>query len=424
MTSLNLLIAKRFGGVRPGLDLLGIEKAAVPVTVVTADVLAQEVKPLPLLDEFVLRLVKAEVGGASEIAAFLGLDQRLVDAAVADHYRESVLSFGPEPGRLALTGRGRRLADELESIRPIQRSFKVAFDRLTWSVADYDGRDLLNKRSALAEGCLLLPAQRTTRIKTADITSAAVNSILRPSGRQVSIDVLDVIDVAPSTHRYMPVDVLIYGDPNRGDVETAVIVDGDPSEDHDVALAKLGGAASLDFRIEPSAPAAALPPHLEGERMPRVLGSPLDIGTPGVREIQLFDHQVVLMTALEKARERLLISADLAVPSVVDSEFFARLEQRLRARVRVDLILAASGKEVDAELDRLAGRYRKWLRVHRPEEVDSNTLLYDGVWAVSEFPWLSFRGAGKPFRDYTGTVVTDSAEADQEYVRQLAPFAS
>ncbi len=423
MTSLNLLIAKRFGGVRPGLDLLGIEKAAVPVTVVTADVLAQEVKPLPLLDEFVLRLVKADVGGAGEIAAFLGLDPKLVDAAVADHYREGVLSFGPGPGQLALTARGRRLADELESIRPIQRSFKVAFDRLTWSVADYESRDLLNKRAALAEGCLLLPAQRTTRIKTADITSAAVNSILRPPGRHASIDVLDVIDVAPSTHRYMPVDVLVYGDPNRGDVETAVIVDGDASEDHDVALAKLGGAESLDFRIESAEPAIALPPHLEQEKVPRALGSPLEVGSPGVRGIQLFDHQIVLMTALEKAKDRLLIATDLAVPSVVDSEFFARLEQRLRARVRVDFVLAATGRGIDAELERLIGRYRKWLRVHRPEELSENTLIYDGVWAVSDFPWLSFRGAGKPFRDYEGTVVTDPVEADQEYARQLVPFA-
>jgi hypothetical protein len=37
----------------------------------------------------------------------------------------------------------------------------------------------------------------------------------------------------------MPADVLVYGDADRGEVETAVVVDGDHSEPHDAALNKL-----------------------------------------------------------------------------------------------------------------------------------------------------------------------------------------
>jgi hypothetical protein len=57
---------------------------------------------------------------------------------------------------------------------------------------------------------------------------------------------------------------------------------------------------------------------------------------------------------------------------VADGTFIARLEQRLRARVQVDLV-------------------------------------------VSDFPWLSFRGAERPFRDISGTVLAIPEEVDREY---------
>jgi hypothetical protein len=402
------------------MDLLGIEKGAVPVTVVATDVLAQEVKPLPLLDEFVLRLLKANVRQAAEIAAFLGLDQKLVDAAVADHYREGALFLGP--GQLTLSARGKRLADDLESVRPIQKNIKVVFDRLTWSVAAYDSRDLVTKGVVLADGRLLLPAQRTTRIKSSDITPVAVNSFLRQPGRAVSIDVLDVIDVAPTTHRYMPVDVLVYGDQERGEVETAVVIDGDHSEKHDSVLGMLGGVEKLNFRVEPAGPHAALPPHLEEDRVYPAQRAPLEENSPRVRGINLFEHQLVLMTALESASDRILIAADLATRSVVDANFLSRLDQRLRARVQLDLIVSQCDTETEAALNRLARRYRSRMRLHRPESDAPNTLVFDGNWIVSDFPWLSYRGAGRPFRDYEGTVVAVSEEADREYTTLLSPF--
>ncbi|WP_133854336.1 hypothetical protein [Labedaea rhizosphaerae] len=418
-----MLLTKRFSGDRPGLDLLGIEKAAVPVTVVATEVLAQEIKPLPLLDEFVLRLLKADVGGATDIAAFLGLDQELVDAVVADHFREGALVIGPGQGVLTLTARGRKLADELESIRPIQKNFKIAFDRLTWSVADYEPRDLVTKSVAVAEGCVLLPAQRTTRIKAPDITPAAVNSILKRNdrGRGGSIDVLDVIDVAPSMHRYLVVNLLIYGDQDRGEVETAIVVDGDHSDVHNTALGTLGGTDKLGFTVASAVPHTLLPAHLEAERVCPAPGALFDENSPRVRGIQLVEHQVALMAALETATERLLISTDQATSSVVDSNFLAKLEQRLRARVRVDLVFSKCGREAQAELDRLARRYRRF-KLHRPEDGATNTLVFDGNWIVSDFPWLSFRGAGLPFRDYQGTVVTVPDDTERAYAEGLAPF--
>ncbi|MGO1053081.1 hypothetical protein [Crossiella sp. CA198] len=422
MPSSDLLLAKRFGDDRPGLDLLGVEKAAVPVTVVAADILAQEIKSLPLLDEFVLRLVKADVGGVAEIAAFLGLDRRLVDIAVADQHRNGDLLVGPGAEWLKLTDRGRRLADDLESITPVRKNVKIVFDRVTWSVADYENRDLITKAAAQAEGCVLLSALHTTRIKTTDITPAAVNSILKSSGRRASLDVLDITAVTPSTHRYMPAEILIYGDADRGEVETAVVVDGDHSEPHDAALSRLGGDVKLAFTVEPVQAHVPLTPALEAERVYPAPGGPLNENGPRVRGIRHFEHQLVLMSALETAINRILIATDMATRSVVDGTFIARLEQRLRARVQVDLILSRPSKDIDEELDRLARRHRG-LRVHRPDSGDLNTLIFDGFWVASDFPWLSFRGAGRPFRDCSGTVLAIPEEVDREHAALLSRYA-
>lgn len=410
-----LMLARRFSGERPGLELLGVEKAAVPVTVVAVDVLAQEVKALPLLDEFVLRLVKASVSNVAEIAAFLGLEQKLVDVTVADHYRQGVLSFDTGAGRMMLTGRGRRLAEDLESVRPVQRSFKVVFDRLTWSVADYESRSLMTKRTAVADGYLLLPAQRTTRIKTPDITPTAVNSILRQPGRRSSIDVLDVTDVMPSTHRYMPVDVLVYGDPDRGEVETAVVVDGDPSLEHESVLNSLGGASTLDFRVESPRSLAPFPGHLMASRVEANAGPLTEDNTHTVREVKLFDHQLILLMALDKAVDRILIATDRMTNSVVDSNFIGKLERRLRARVQVDIVLVRMDRDVGLELVKLAGRYKNRLRIHEVENFQSNVLIYDSYWVISDFPWLSFRGSDAAFRDCPGTLVTIPEEVDREF---------
>ncbi|UUV32959.1 hypothetical protein NQK81_05760 [Amycolatopsis roodepoortensis] len=409
------LLTKRFSGDRPGLALLGIEKAAVPVTVISTDVLAQEVKQLPLLDEFVLRLLNVGVGDSEEMAAFLGLDHDLVEAAVADQYREGAVAFGDHPGELALTVRGKQLAVEHESVRPIRKTFKVVFDRLTWSVATYENRELINKAVAVAEGRILLPGQHTTRIKREDVSPAAVNSILRSPGRGASIDVLDVIDVTPSTYKYMPVDVLVYGDPESGDVETAVVVDGDQSDKHESVLNKLGGMEKIGFSVERSEPRPGLPRHLEMQRVYPAQGGPLEENSPRVCGIGLLDHPLVLTAALQTAGSRLLIATGRAVCSVVDATFLSRLEQRLRSHVEVTLVVPECDEVTDAALNRLAQRGRNRLTLYRPEENPRNLLVYDSYWVESDFPWLSYRGAGRPFRDYEGSVVAVPDEVDQVY---------
>lgn len=428
MSDPDTLLARRFAGERPGFDLLGIEHVAVPVTVVGVEVLAQERKALPLLDEFVLRAVKSSVVIPDEIAALLGVDSALVKTTAADLLRDGSLNYGQAPGSLALTFRGRRTAEEFESIKPVQREIRVTFDRLTWSVADYRPYHLISKKDARALGMTLLPAQRTTRVKSVDLNAAALNFLLRSPGRsKESFEVLDVLEVSPSMYRYMPARLLLFSDQARGEVQAAVTVDGDLSAAHEVALAALGGPKMLNVEADVPADRPLLPQHLEVRRAPSAgVRANAQSETPqqnvDVRGVDQFEHHQLLLLALETARDRLLIISDSITRSVVDREFIGRLKNRLRRRVQVHFVLP---KECLADLDEsdllndlkreqrlFSGRFH----LHAAESELPNTLIFDGNWVASQFPWLSFRGRRhRAYRAYEGSLVTVVADVDKIY---------
>ena len=107
-------IRRRFGNHRPGLELLGLVEAALPVTTLRVDVLAQERKPLPLLDEFVLQFVREGVPTSMGLAAILGLEREQVLNAAADQISEGNLRRAGQAGPHA---QGLEVARDLAAVR-------------------------------------------------------------------------------------------------------------------------------------------------------------------------------------------------------------------------------------------------------------------------------------------------------------------
>ena len=135
------LLALRFQSTRPGLELVTIIDAGLPVAMVTADVLAQDRKPLPLLEEFVLRLVGADVTTEEGITGFLGLPKAMVTQTIADHFSHDNLTYStaglgaPSAQQpLRLTSRGAHTARELASITPQDLSLPLVYDQLLCKV--------------------------------------------------------------------------------------------------------------------------------------------------------------------------------------------------------------------------------------------------------------------------------------------------
>lgn len=439
-------IRRRFGDHRPGLQLISVVDAALPVTMLRVDVLAQERKPLPLLEEFVLRFVHAGVHEIDEIAALLGLRRDQVVTTVVAQISSNNLTRARN-GQLALTTLGREAARNLAAVQPVLTQLNVPFDRLVWNAQDYPRSSLIKKRDVQETGLEILPAKKTSRVDLHDLAVEHFNKLVESrDDRTRQVEVLRVRKIASQNlHLYMPAQLLVYGDPDSGEVELGLCVDGDLQPAHGLELAAADAVTKLGISVARPEPRPALAPELEQQRvaieqveMIRVSGEqaakgdeepadklPQRVEDIAVRSVDVHEHPQLLNKALNGARKRLLIIAPWVKGGVVNTDFVAALERRLRAGVEVHIGHGYgpddSGSDDFAlrKLNNLAARYDK-LRVVRLQNTHAKILISDDLWVTTSFNWLSFKGdPNRTYRMEEGTLIQIQSEVDKAFQRYI-----
>ncbi|MFI9786087.1 hypothetical protein ACIHEI_21700 [Kitasatospora sp. NPDC051984] len=446
------LLAVRFHNARPGLELITIIDAALPVTPVTVAVEAQERKQLPLLDEFVLRLVSANIRTPESIGGILGLETSMVAKAVSDQFSHDHLVYGrPQPGTkphqypLRLTGKGQRAANELTVTRPQRSDMPFIWDRLLRKVRPYDRQSVITKRRATEDDLLLLPAVENTEIQPGDLSLAELNLLLKDREDQREILAVRRVTQTPAP-RFIPAKVLVYADEDRTDLQLGVVVDGELSHPHEIALLNHGGAQALGINVEPAPPRPTLTADLERIRVPlaevtrqradaaaHMRATPLSAAPhqpepvqDEIRAISVFEHPDLLDEALTSARRRILLISPWVKRKIITTDFLSKLEGRLRAKVSVDIAYGYSSDESESDHDairrltNLADRYPQHFHFSRLKSTHAKVLLFDDVWITTSFNWLSFKGdRNRTFRSEEGTLVRGRASADEHYQRYL-----
>lgn len=439
------MIRRRFGDHRPGLQLISVVDAAVPVTMLRVDVLAQERKPLPLLEEFILRFVHVGVREIDEIAALLGLERDQVVSTVADQISSNNLTRASN-GRLDLTTLGLEAARNLAAVQPVLTQLNVPFDRLVWNAQDYSRAGLIKKRDAQEAGLEILPAKKSSRVDLNDLPVERFNELVESrDDRARQVEVLRVRKIASQNlHLYMPAQLLVYGDPESGEVELGICVDGDLQPTHGLELAAADAVVKLGISVGRPEPRPTLTPELEeqrvasdqvelfraaGEQAPKDEEEPADkakrVEDIAVRSVDVHEHPQLLAKALNGAKKRLLIIAPWVKGGVVNTEFVAALERRLRAGVEVHIGHGYgpddSGSDDFAlrKLTNLAARYDK-LRVVRLKNTHAKILIFDDMWITTSFNWLSFRGdPNRTYRMEEGTLVQIQSEVEKAFERYI-----
>lgn len=443
-------IRRRFGNYRPGLELLGLVEAALPVTVLRVDVLAQERKQLPLLDEFIIQFVHEGVDGIDELAALLGLAREQVLSTTADHI--SAGNIRRSGGRLVLTPQGLEVARKLEAIQPVLKQLPVPFDRVTWTIENYAQVSLIKRKEAAELGYLLLPAKKNARIDLNDLSVERFNQIIRNrDDRNRLIDVIRIRKIASQNqHLYHPAQLLVYGNPATGDVELGLCIDGELRPTHGLELAALDAVSKLGIEVGQPEPRPTLNPELEKLRVPaeeieviaqgskaasqmpdaaaRFLGDepPQTIAEIPVRSVSVFEHPDHLNKAIESAKKRLLIISPWVKGGVVNTDFVAKLERRLRAGVEVHIGYGIGHDDRDSDewalrkLNNLAKRYQREFKFVRLKNTHAKILIYDGIWINTSFNWLSFKGdPNRTFRMEEGTLVQIPSEVDKAFAQYV-----
>ena len=431
MPSSDLELRARFANARPGMSLIAVENMAIPVTVVGTHVVALQKKALPLVQEFVLRATGVGVDTVEQLASLYGVDSSLILDAVSEQSGLGFLKYSDRNGKLSLTPSGTEMSRDMESVQPVQIELPVAFDRVTWGVANYRRHDLLSKAEIVKRAFVKVPAVSTRRISGEDVSVEAVNGLLRRGTRsQRQLQVLNVRRLSPTTHRYLPAKLLVFAGGTRGkELSLSAVVDDEPSTAHDLALASMGGAASLRLSLERSAPRPKLSDELE---QLRIAGDASDapenvIGKEQVRAVSMLEHRAILQHALSTADSRILLVSPWIRSAVVDDDFIRLLELRLQrgVRVRIGYGYGKNDNGTDHEALKLLGelkrRYKSRLSVSRLPDTHAKILIFDDVWISTSFNWLSFQGdAERTYRMEEGTLVRIPAQVESQHATYAA----
>ena len=436
MTRRIQVFQRRFGSSRPGLQLVGVEDAAIPVTTLRADVLAQERKELPITEEFALMFAERGLETPEDIAAYLGLEPVHVLDAAAAQVSENSLRRRSDGNRLTLTPQGAEVVRNAATVQPAYRNLPVKFDRLTWQPADYLESSLIPKKTVDELGYIRLPAERKAHVSLDSVTPAMLNALLR-RGNLKALQVLQIHKLSTKKNLYLPVELLVYADQSRGEIELAVCIDDEISDRHGLALDRAEVVRSLRMSIGAPVDRPMLEAELESQRhatgpLP-VAGDPVDPMTTTqdggvtaqVRSVSVFEHPDLLAAAISSATTRILIISPWVRRAVVTTDFLSKIEARLRRGVLVTIAHGYSdddsGSDDDAlrRLENLASRYPGFNFV-RVRNTHAKILIFDDNWVSTSFNWLSFRGdPSRTYRMEEGTLVTIPNRVQQEYERYV-----
>ncbi|MEV5205462.1 phospholipase D-like domain-containing protein [Streptomyces sp. NPDC053720] len=448
------LLAVRFGNARTGFDLVGIVDAALPVARITAEVLAQDSKDIPLLEEYILRLVDEGARTPESIAGFLGLNVAMVNQTIAVLFGSDDLRWtAPVPGtapvpRLRLTEKGRFTATKAAAIVPVRVSQSLVFDQMLWRASPYSRRSTIARDVATEAGMINLPAARSGPVEDGQVTAEEITALLQENGTTTR-EVLQVKSITQTRTRHvLPVKLLVYADAERADIELGVVIDGELSDRHEIELIGLGGAKGLGINVEPEPQRPLLEPDLEQARIPlqevtqkRAEQAAVQLNSPAplpsnpeaqeaqaeeIRAIGVFEHPELLDEALTRARKRILIISPWITGAIVDTPFVAKLERRLQRGVKVDIAYGYDDSENRTDpnavrkLNNLAARYPEKLHVVRLKSNHAKILLFDDAWVTTSFNWLSFKGdPNRTYRMEEGTLIRNRDRSDTHYARYL-----
>lgn len=472
-------VAQSLAYARPGSRLVAYQPLGLPAYQLRLEAVVQKKKPIPAIEEFVLASIDAGVDQPDDIAGFLGLDTRLAERALVTqlgdgHVAYAVLAGGAR--RLTLTPRGAEALRKLASDQPERTELTVPFDRLRWRVAPIPERSLLPPRD-FAWACVKPRRTRTPTLDEVDLDDVA-NATAAAFGRRearrdpdAEMQVLNISAIPRAESRYLLGAALVYRPAGTADCDLLIAVNGRLDMDYTEAVAGAGGRSELGIgatlerardeldratRVVRRGLAEDLPDekHVDELRkrlvdLVRMLGTARVDGDEvaggidsleglrdeisharqalhdlPVRFVEPWEHLGLLEDAFSRARDRLVILADAAGARTMNPAFLALLEKACRRGVRCVVSYRQEmdppyGREsVERELNALADRLPRRLAIRRHEREIPGSLVVDGEWTTTQFPWLSFAD-NIGLRLERGLAITVQQDVDAAFARAI-----
>ncbi len=248
---------------RSGFDLVSCQEVGLPVYKVTVDVLTQIRKPIPPIEEFVLKAIDAGLSSEEEVAGFLGLEISTTREAMVNlRLSEDIDLIAPDASQLQtwkLTKKGERTLREAKIIVPEERTFDINFDGLLRTPRWYGQfeKALLKPRDLRDKGILEIepspkrpPELPDLKIKDIDATIKKIEkSRERNSKNLQEQDLLALKAIERRQRFFQPSTALVYKAKDSDEIQVAFIVDDILSSEHEAAFARSNGAKKIRSQI-------------------------------------------------------------------------------------------------------------------------------------------------------------------------------
>lgn len=249
---------------RPGFDLVSCQEVGLPVYKITVDVLTQIRKPIPPIEEFVLKAIDAGLSSEEEIAGFLGLELSTAREAMVNlRLSEDIDLVAPDASQLQiwkLTKKGGLTFREAKIIVPEERTFDINFDGLLRTPRWYGQAEkaLLKPKDLRNEGILEIEPSPKHPPELSDLSIKDIDRIIRDilgssKGRkpknQNELDVLALKAIERRQRFFQPSTALVYKAKDSDEIQVAFIVDDILSSEHEAAFARSNGAKKIRSQI-------------------------------------------------------------------------------------------------------------------------------------------------------------------------------
>lgn len=227
----------------PGYLLVDQYEAGFPTYALQLQVLMQVKRPLPVLEEFILKAIDAGQTKVPEIAGILGLEHPTVEMGLDELQRRDYVFFQiPKKGErvipILITNKGRNALRELFMTEPEPGNYAVCMDALTGLM--YSWQPLRQptdiRKLDLHEIPTLVPLPSVEQLDYLALKRLVSQSQKDTSPLMERRELVELISIEKSWTAYRVMRVLQYIRPDDNAIQVQVYDRGERSMEHEAAL--------------------------------------------------------------------------------------------------------------------------------------------------------------------------------------------
>lgn len=338
---------------RSGFDLVSCQKVGLPVYKITVDALTQVRKPIPPIEEYVLKAIDAGLSSEEDIAGFLGLElSTVIKVMVNLRVSEDIDLMAVDTSQIQiwkLTKKGIKTLAVAKIIVPQERTFEFNFDGLL-RISRWYGQSektLLKPKKLRDEGIVEIEPSSKNPPELADLKLRDINEIIqeiekskeRKSRYPQEQDLLALKAIERRDRFFQPATALVYKDKDSDDIQISFIVNGILSIEHETTFARSEGFKKIRSQILNS-----FQQNESRKLIEEILGQKFvtnNLIDPDEITANVAEKKEELEVQIELTQEKLDITSDKDEKNDLFKQLKEKEKEILQLQTQIDSVLAS-----------------------------------------------------------------------------------